>query len=215
MPGLADNSFIWLQAVVDGRVLPDTPERLLGQPRASAVPLIIGTNARELPLHGDLAAAPAIVRDAFGNNAPAALDYYGLGTGQIPRSDARLGDVTTQLATDLTFRCPTAVTARSVAGSGGKVWRYVYDYTAPDGAAVTHGSELRSVFESAATGLEPGAPPLQAYWVQFVKTGDPNGRTLPLWPRSTADRPSSLTFGNAGPVVGQTLPTPCRWRIAP
>ncbi|WP_242140779.1 carboxylesterase family protein [Sphingomonas sp. TREG-RG-20F-R18-01] len=213
-PGLEDNSFIWLQAVVDGRVLPDTPARLLARGRVNPVPLIIGTNARELPLHGDLSAAPGIVTRAFGSHAGAALAYYGLAPGRMPVSDPRLGSTTDQIATDLTFRCPTRVTAAAVAGYGGSVWQYAYDYTAPDGTAVTHGSELRSVFGTPATGLERGAPPLQSYWVQFVRTGNPNATGSAPWPEITATSPHALAFTNAGPIVRDATRLPCLWRNA-
>ena len=215
VPGLEDNSFIWLQAVVDGRVLRDTPAHLLARRRASPVPLIIGTNARELPLHGDLAAAPGIVARAFGRHADAAIAYYGLGAGQVPRSDPRRGGVTDQIATDLTFRCPTQRTAAAVAAHGGSVWHYVFDYTPPNGAAVTHGSEVRSVFDTHATGLERGAPRLQAYWVRFVRTGNPTAAGGTNWPRVSRARPRMLGFTNAAPVVRTVPRLPCGWRDAP
>ena len=215
VPGLEDNSFIWLQAVVDGRVLRDTPAHLLARRRASPVPLIIGTNARELPLHGDLAAAPGIVARAFGRHADAAIAYYGLGAGQVPRSDPRRGGVTDQIATDLTFRCPTQRTAAAVAAHGGSVWHYVFDYTPPNGAAVTHGSEVRSVFDTHATGLERGAPRLQAYWVRFVRTGNPTAAGGTNWPRVSRARPRMLVFTNAAPVVRTVPRLPCGWRDAP
>lgn len=215
VPGLEDNSFIWLQAVVDGRVLPDTPARLLAQGRVNRVPLIIGTNARELPLHGDLSAAPGIVTRAFGGQARRALGYYGLETPPEPHSDPRLGSITDRIATDLTFRCPTQVTAMAVAGHGGAVWQYVYDYTAPDGAAVTHGSELRSVFAAPGTGLENGAPPLQSLWVNFVRGGDPNARHDRIWPRFTPERHRVLVFTNTGTIVRDEALPICHWRDAP
>jgi len=215
VPGLDDNSFIWLQAVVDGRVLTDTPARLLARGRPNPVPLIIGTNARELPLHGDLSAARAIATGAFGDTAGVALAYYGLGPGQVPRSDPRLGDATLQLATDLTFRCPTNVVAKAVATRGGSVWRYTYDYTPPDGAAVTHGSELRSVFASPNTGLEAAAPPLQTYWINFVRTRNPNSAGVAYWPRSRPTRSIEIAFTSAGTLTRDAFRLPCSWRHAP
>jgi para-nitrobenzyl esterase len=70
VPGLADKSFIWLQAIVDGRVLTDTPAATLakgGNPAA----LIVGSNARELTLHGGVARAGEAIAEAFGPNAAA------------------------------------------------------------------------------------------------------------------------------------------------
>ncbi|RZL98178.1 MAG: carboxylesterase, partial [Sphingomonas sp.] len=99
---------------------------------------------------------------------------------------------TVQLATDLTFRCPTVALSRLAASQGGKVWQYQFDY----GATVAHSSELRYVFDAPV----PGAPPLQRYWVNFVRTGDPNGDALPTWPRYEATTRAYLSFTDAGAI---------------
>ncbi|VVT21955.1 Carboxylic ester hydrolase [Sphingomonas sp. EC-HK361] len=212
VPDLDDDSFIWLQAVVDGRVLRDTPARLLESGRVNAVPLLIGMNARELTLHGGRPAAVATIRREFGNNADAALAFYGLQPGGTPVDDPRLGDVTLQLADDLTFRCPTIATSVALSARGAPIWQYQFDYTPPSGSAVSHASEVRYVFDRSRT----GEPPLQDYWVRFVKTGDPNGTGLPAWPAFTRARPAYLGFGNAGPVAGKGLRASiCRLRDVP
>src|SRR3954453_8511232 len=51
-PTLADNSFIFLQAVVDGWVVTGTPADLLRNGKAARVPVLIGNDAQELPLYG-------------------------------------------------------------------------------------------------------------------------------------------------------------------
>lgn len=42
---------------------------------------------------------------------------------------------------------------------------------------------------------------LSHYWVQFAKTGNPNGEGLPGWPRRTADDDLLLEFGQTEPRV--------------
>ncbi|MGH2855675.1 MAG: carboxylesterase family protein, partial [Solirubrobacteraceae bacterium] len=45
---------------------------------------------------------------------------------------------------------------------------------------------------------------MAAYWVNFARTGDPNGSTLPAWPRFDATAPAAMHFGDAigiGPVL--------------
>jgi para-nitrobenzyl esterase len=37
---------------------------------------------------------------------------------------------------------------------------------------------------------------MNAYWVQFARTGNPNRESLPEWPAYTADRPWVLEFGD-------------------
>lgn len=211
VPVLADDDYVWLQAIVDGRVLPDTPARLLAAGRTNPAPLIVGMNARELPLHGGPGAAAATVRQAFGDRAETALRLYGLQPGGTPIVDPRLGDVATQLANDLTFRCPAATVASALSGRGGAVWQYQFDHT-PPGGTVTHGSEIAYVMRPPA----PGEPPMQAYWLNFVKRGDPNGDALPQWPRYTPADRAYMAFDQTRTVAKAGLRDPvCALRSAP
>lgn len=213
VPDLDDDSFIWLQAVVDGRVLGDTPAQLLNTGRVNAVPLIVGVNAKELPLHGGLPAARDIVRREFGTNAKSALALYGLDPDGTPVADPRLGDATLQLATDVTFRCPTVAISKALTHNGAPVWQYQFDY-APPGGTVSHSSEIDYVFNPP----KPGAPPLQSYWINFVKTGNPNGRdrTKPRWTPYTLATRDYIAFDQTGPIARRDLRGEvCRLRDVP
>ena len=199
-PELDDDSFVWLQAVVDGKVLPDTPARLFASGRINPAPLVIGVNAKELTLHGGLPAAAATVHREFGSHADEALRLYGLQAGGTPVSDPRLGDVTLQLANDLTFRCPAIAVSNALTQHGGAVWQYQFDY-APPGGTVSHASELGYLFNPP----QPGQPPLQAYWVNFVKTGQPNGAGLVRWPAYDRVTRAYMAFDQDGPVAKHNL----------
>lgn len=208
---LDDDSFIWLQAIIDGRVLTDTPAHLLATEQVSRAPLIAGINARELTLHGGLPAAAATVRREFGSYGARAAKLYGLQPGGTPVADPRLGDVTIQLANDLTFRCPTVALAKALTRVGVPVWHYQFDY-APPGATVSHASELGYVFNA----VKSGEPPLQAYWANFVKTGTPNGAGLPHWPAYSSSTRGYLAFDQSGPIARSDLRGPiCNLRQTP
>jgi para-nitrobenzyl esterase len=199
-PNLDDDSFVWLQSIVDGRVLTDTPARLLARGRVNTAPLVIGINARELTLHNGLSAAAATVQREFGASADRALRLYGLQPGGVPIRDPRLGDVTEQLAADVTFRCPVIAVSNALTARGGAVWQYQFDY-APPGGSVSHASELDYVFNPP----KPGQPPLQAYWVQFVKTGQPNGNGLVRWPAYDRIVRRYMAFDQGGPIAKANL----------
>ncbi|MEA1648736.1 carboxylesterase family protein [Nitrospirillum sp. BR 11164] len=211
---IADDSFIWLQAVIDGWVLPQAPEDLLAG--AAPVPLMIGSNARELTLHGGADAVVPTIRQAFGPNAAKALAFYGITATTLPAPDPRLGDVATQLADDLTFRCPTLHVAAVHAAGGHPTWVYHFDRTPAQGP-VTHGSDLPFVFDGRAAGA-PGddTPTLQRYWLNFARNGDPNGQGLAHWPAYEAtgaylaftDAGPEAKTGLRGPLCGLRPPTP-------
>jgi para-nitrobenzyl esterase len=43
---------------------------------------------------------------------------------------------------------------------------------------------------------------MSSYWIQFVKTGDPNGQGLPVWGSFSEDNPKCMIFGDSsGPAI--------------
>ncbi|MFT4246658.1 MAG: carboxylesterase family protein, partial [Pseudomonas sp.] len=71
VPALDDDGYLWLQAGVDGEVLPAAPAELLAQGRQAPVPLLIGSNALELELGGGEAGALARLRRDYPARAAA------------------------------------------------------------------------------------------------------------------------------------------------
>ncbi|MFV0624246.1 carboxylesterase/lipase family protein [Sphingomonas sp. ac-8] len=209
-PGVEDNSFIWLHAVVDGRVLRETPAETLAAGRFARAPFLIGVNAQEFTGYSGRDSEPVIARE-FPRNTAAVRAAYGLDRTPAPAPDPRLGDVAMQLGTDLVFRCPTIAVSKALRARGNPVWQYQFDY-APAGETVNHASETRYVFDLP----KPGQPPLQAYWLNFVRRSDPNGPGLPHWPAyDLASRPY-LEFAQTGPVARTDLRgTVCAPRTTP
>jgi para-nitrobenzyl esterase len=204
-----DQGFIWTQAVVDGVVLPKAPEVLLAD--QSVKPMIIGSSAREIALFGgEPRRAMAWARETFGARAPRLLALYGLDRDPLPAADPLRGDAVLQLATDRMFRCPADTVAVLRHRAGGKAWRYELAVPSPGQAAVGHGSELTNVFDRPAE----GRPPMQAYWVAFARTGDPNSPGLPPWPAEDgAGR--RLVFAAGGPKAEQGGEPACRFLTWP
>ncbi len=194
---LEDQSFIWDQAVVDGRVLPRAPEDIFRAGEAAKVPLIIGVSARELGLADVNADINAAEDRRFGASRHAIDTYY------AGAPDPLYGDKATQLSTDIMLRCPAEWVASHMAGP---VWLYQLDVDR-DGT-IHHGSELNFVMNPRPAGKDDGAwPPLLDYWTQFAKTGQPAGKGLAAWPEYGAGK-RHIEFTPHGAVTGQAWRAP-------
>ncbi len=190
VPALDDDGYIWLQAVVDGRVLPRAPAALLADGAQAKVPLLIGYVVQELRYGGEEGAEKRVRRD-YPEHADAIFQAHRADSAQRA---ARQGNASMQLSTDLTFRCPAVTVAQRQAALGVPVWHYVFDAAAP-GAAVTHSAELPFLFKNLPLG-QPSVS-LQRYWAAFAKQGDPNTKGLPSWPAFAPDH-AGLQFDAAG-----------------
>jgi len=115
---------------------------------------------------------------------------------------------------------PARFAARAFAANGSPVYLYRFSYVQPAmrqmfRAGTPHGGEIAFVFGTLGTGgFGPPPPPptahdqavsrmVQSYWVNFAKTGDPNGPGLPSWPRYDPGKNLIFDFhsdGSAGAV---------------
>jgi para-nitrobenzyl esterase len=202
-PGAPDDSFIWLRTTIDGKAIPRDPRRLLAE--APGKPVIIGSNRFEFGLGGGYGERDRFISDAFGGRASQARAVYRLDQPD-PAADPRLGTRDEQIATDLIFRCPAQRFATLMAAKGAAVWNYEFD-AAPNGGKSSHAGEIPYAFGDAklANGLS-----LKPYWLNFIRTGNPNGDRLPAWPRFERNKPAHALFSDSGVApLGALRPEIC------
>ena len=189
---------VFPDAMIDGLLLVEDYVSTYAQGRQHPVPIIIGGNSMEAafgdgPLTGDLA-----LPDSLGEARDQALRLYdGYGT----RSD-RL--IALEMEGDMGQVRGTRQYARLLAAAGSPVYLYHYSYVAQSrretDPAARHAAELGFVFNTLATGDgvtdvdRDVARQISSYWVQFAKTGDPNGNDLPEWPPFTGETDQLLEF---------------------
>jgi para-nitrobenzyl esterase len=188
-------------AIVDGWVIADHPARLFASGRQARVPLLAGWNSLEsgpASLLGDLpATAENLAKVVHQHITDEALARRLLEAYAVPDSDpVRMA---TEMAGDVFIGYSTwqwiDLHARS---SGQPVYRYLYvqprpasvrgDIPAARGA--THSAEIEYALGNlplnpvyAWTADDRSASRLmQQYFVNFIRTGNPNGQGLPQWP---------------------------------
>lgn len=200
-----DHDLLWTETSADGWVIPVGNNDLYKSGNVSHVAHIIGNNTQEFIFDGSADAARGLISRLYGKNADAALKLYGFTATQTPADDPVFGNVGTQALTDFIFRCPSCQLTKWEMAAHQKVWRYEFGLRRPGSARVEHNAELDYVFNKApANATRLSWPPLQEYWANFVKTGDPNGPSLPRWP-AVKDDANYIEFLPAGVQYGKNL----------
>jgi para-nitrobenzyl esterase len=149
---------------------------------------------------GTTAERDTLMTAAFGTNLAKARALYRLDQ-PAPPPDPRLGTRDEQIATDVIFRCPTARFASIMAAKGVPVWQYEFD-ASEDGGKTAHAAEIPYAFGDAT--FDHGLS-LKPYWLNFIRSGDPNGNGLPHWPHYTSAAPTHVLFSDSGVIPSGPL----------
>ncbi len=202
--------------VLDGYTLVGDPHTLFKTGRFNDTPLLIGFNSNEgaslmpftLP-DAIPARFEALVHADFGPHADEVLALYPHATDAQTRQAGR------DLLRDVMGGDAWAWANLYLGEDRNKVHLYYFDRHSPQAPlGPTHGAEIGYVFGNLVSpplGLD--GPPeradvslseqIQSYWVNFAKTGNPNGPGLPRWPvfSSSSQRAMCLdSHPHAGPV---------------
>jgi para-nitrobenzyl esterase len=209
-----------LGVVVDGWVVPRPPFQVFEAGQEHRVDLLLGSNARELtrPFF-PVAGLKEGLESEFGPRAAKALEIYGVSNGREPAPDPVLGSAMAQWATDTQFRCGTAAELFWHSRAGNRSYQFQFSRVSPgrESVGAAHGSEIPYVFGIlSAAGRAANAPKydstdsavsdqMQAYWTNFAKTGDPNGGSLPKWPKFDPAARAYLDLTAEGPMAKEGL----------
>jgi para-nitrobenzyl esterase len=203
--GMGGGSSFW--PVADGTVLPGDPYELYEKGRFNDTPILVGTNSNEggLFMRGPMTAAAfeKQIRSGYGERADVMLKAYAHAT------DAEAARASADVFREFAFAWPTWAWARMQSQKGkGKAFVYYFDHrtpATPDGA--NHGDEVNYVFQNfRSPGGAPSAEDLalsdliRAYWINFARTGDPNGSGLAPWPAFTENDQRVISFDTKASV---------------
>lgn len=199
-----------IEIIVDGYALTEPPAATFEHGRAAHVPLLVGSNSQEAPAEAVLGdGAPTIANyrlglsRTLGDKADAVFALY------PARTDTDVLAAATALASDNFLALPTWKWFDLQRRTGAPTYYYEFTKVRPRFVTDTSGKPLpwgavhSAEIEYALGNLD--ANPLYAwtdedrkvsatmsgYFANFIKTGDPNGKGLPAWPRASLD-PSKI-----------------------
>lgn len=194
----------YMDAVVDGWVIPRQPVELLAG-RKAGVPILVGSNANESSMFADssirdLTHYRAWLTTEFREGARDAFDAYPAAT------DSAAWNAYLTAFTDYEFGNGVHSLARAMRRLDQPVYLYRVTY-AGKGRYARLGA-YHSVETHLLSGMFPsswGAPDaddramgstIAGYWTNFAKTGNPNGPGLPHWARYDQATDSLLELGH-------------------
>ena len=192
--------------VADGYIVPNDLYSLYQAGRFNDTPILVGNTSDEAASFGGRGNVSAAqfekqIRSQYGPHADAILSVYPHST------DAEAAKASRGIMSESTFTWNTWIWARLQSQKGkGKAFEYFFDYhpTSPDGGS-GHGSDVSYAFQTLGGG-RGGAPKpedlklsdiISSYWVNFAKSGDPNGPGIPMWPAFAENDQKVMVFDAA------------------
>ena len=201
---------IELTPILDGRLITETAETAYKARHQPRVPLLAGSNSADTAGNRIKAATKDEFFARFGKwSAQAKAAYDPDGSTELATMISRAND-------DFGQAEPARFAASAFAANGSPAYLYRFSYVASAmrermRAGTPHGGEIGFVFGTLGAGPGPASTPspedlavskmAQSYWVNFARTGDPNGAGLPAWPRHDPKKDVIFDFkpdGTAG-----------------
>jgi para-nitrobenzyl esterase len=230
--------------IVDGWVLPQTPEWAFAAGAIQRVDILAGLNGRELSAFRVVAAARAKASDSGAKSAGASEGVKKLAETVRPlyggRSYAALGvylakaivdrDVAIDEASnDMLLGCPIGAEAALSTSMGQHAYVYKFDRSVPGKGEAALGSfhalELPYVFNSFQDRSWRWLPAvetdfklsrtIQTYWTNFAKTGNPNSNGLATWYSWNSAEEPYLEFDQNGDAIARQKFSPIFCRLSP
>ena len=183
---------------VDGGFLTEEPSQAFAQRRQSDVPTMVGIVDAESPFPTTAAGYATGIAGRYGVHSAEFLQLYPASTNAEAMTQALLSGRERLLVGMDRWAVTRAKTSRT------PIFLYLFDHTEPGPNSAQYGAfhtaEVPYVFGTLGAAPERGfteadrviSRTMMAYWENFVRTGDPNGKGLPRWRHATGRRPSPV-----------------------
>lgn len=201
--------------IQDGKIVTMSPEQSYEAGDEVKVPILIGANSADLGIFRPKTKKEAFA--SFGPEAKAARKAYD------PTGKASLRAISWEIGMDRLMVEPARFTVREFSAEDLPAYEYRFSYVAQAEQdalnksafaammgikGAPHASEIPYAFDTVKDALygkgvtaadEAAAKKMHAYWVNFAKTGNPNGGSLPHWPVYSRKADMLMNFTQQGP----------------
>ncbi|MFY0689780.1 MAG: carboxylesterase family protein [Cyclobacteriaceae bacterium] len=211
--------------IVDGKLVVETAESAYKAGRQLSVPLMIGNNSAE-------------IGGGFVNSSSSKEELFALfgdlqeeaKTAYDPDGNKEFPEVQARFNTDWVWGEPARFSARSLNAVDQSTYIFLFSYVAPHMKermkyGPGHGTDIAYAFNNLGIGgWGPPPPPptpeekevarlMNSYWVNFAKTGNPNGKGLPKWKAYDQKKETILDIQPNGEAVSKTDPRKARFDL--
>ncbi|WP_437613231.1 carboxylesterase/lipase family protein [Erwinia sp. V71] len=197
--------------LTDGKIITGEPEDFYNRNTFSKVPLMVGANVYEVGF-------PTVVHTMD----EALSEFKGADKQQAAKVFAGLSpqDTAAIIAQYKLMNEPARFVAKTWARNNLPVWSYTFGYVAESMRSTWkdahHASEIPYVFNTLSARFGTAttdndhavAKVMNQYWVNFARTGNPNGKGLPEWQRYHATADNVLFVPKQGAAEIKTVKEP-------